>query len=202
MVKKLCFLTLTLCALFLMLGLLPVHGEDAVYDSVLRLHVLANSDSEEDQELKLAVRDALLTVGEGMFDACRSREEAQCIVEERLSLFEETARAVVSERGYDYDVTLHLGYEEYPRRQYEAAAFPAGEYLSLRVVIGEGTGENWWCVLFPPMCMSAASGTRTAEEAYISVGLTGEQYRVITESESTTYAVRFKILEALEAWCR
>lgn len=204
MLRKLWILTLTLCTLFLLLGLLPVHGEAEIYDSVLRLHVLANSDSEEDQALKLKVRDALLETGEGLFDGCESRDEAAQTVEAHRERLTQIARETVRAEGYDYDVSLVLGMEEYPTRSYGSLCFPSGEYLSLRVVIGKGEGENWWCVLFPPLCMSAASAKVPDEDAYISVGLTGDQYHVITESEQSTYTVRFKILEsireAVEAW--
>ena len=95
-------------------------------------------------------------------------------------------------------VTVTLGQETYPTRQYERLAFPAGEYLSLRVMIGEAAGQNWWCVLFPPLCLSAAAEQDT-EAICLSAGLTGEQYRVIADTDSTTYKLRFKILEVAEA---
>lgn len=204
--KKVLIFTLTLCTLFLLIGLLPVHGEAEIYDNVLRLHVLANSDSEEDQALKLKVRDAILSVGEGVFDGCESREEAVQIAEESLEIWQSVAQQVVWDEGYDYEVHVALDTEEYPTRTYDSLCFPSGEYLSLRVILGKGDGQNWWCVLFPPLCMSAASRQAEDDGAYIAVGLTGNQYRVITESEQTTYSVRFKILdsiaESVAAWKR
>ena len=193
--RKICIFTLTLCTLFLAISLLPVHGETQIYDNVLRLHVLANSDSEEDQALKLAVRDALLTAGEGMFANCTTREEAATLAQERLPFFEEVARKTVGDAGYDYDVSVILDVEEYPTRTYDAICFPAGEYLSLRVLIGQGAGQNWWCVLFPPMCMTSATAAK--EDASIPVGLSSQQYQTVTQSQKTTYAVRFKILDSI-----
>ena len=195
--RKLWILTLSICLLALTIGLLPVHGEEAIYDNVLRLHVLANSDSEEDQALKLAVRDAILAVGNGLLDGAESREEAAAILQKNLSLFEETAKQTIRDAGYTYSVRLTLTEEEYPTKSYGAVCFPSGEYLSLRVIIGEGEGQNWWCVLYPPLCMSAATA-ECEEEAFISVGLVGDQYRVITETDSPTYRVRFKLLEVFE----
>lgn len=195
--RKLWILTLTVCLLVLTIGLLPVHGEEEIYDNVLRLHVLANSDSEEDQALKLAVRDAILAVGNGLLDGAKSREEAADILQKNLPLFEEAAKQTIIEAGYEYPVRLSLTEEDYPTKSYGAVCFPSGEYLSLRVIIGEGEGQNWWCVLYPPLCMSAATAERE-EEAFISVGLVGDQYRVITETESPTYRVRFKLLEVFE----
>ncbi len=196
--RKLWILILTVCLLSLTIGLLPVHGEADIYDTVLRLHVLANSDSEEDQALKLSVRDAILAVGNGVFDECNSREEAEHRLQENLPLFEEAAKKAISDAGFSYPVRFVLGEEEYPTRTYGSICFPSGNYLSLRVIIGEGEGQNWWCVLYPPLCMSAASAGKSDEEAFIAVGLVGDQYRVITETEQPTYRIRFKILEVFE----
>ena len=195
--RKVWILTLTVCLLALTIGFLPVHGEEEIYDNVLRLHVLANSDSESDQALKLAVRDAILDVGNGLLDGAESREEAAALLQNHLPLFEAAAKQTIAEAGYEYPVRLTLTEEEYPTKSYGAVCFPSGEYLSLRVIIGEGEGQNWWCVLYPPLCMSAATAERE-EEAFISVGLVGDQYRVITESNSPTYRVRFKLLEVFE----
>ena len=115
-----------------------------------------------------------------------------------LRIAEETLRKA----GCQDTVTLSLGEEEYPTRTYESMAFPAGSYVSLRVVIGEGEGQNWWCVLFPPLCMSAAvseNGT-DGEDAFISVGLTEDQYKIITETDEPAYRIRFKALEILKQW--
>ena len=195
--QKITVLIVTLCALFLLVGLLPVHGETEIYSSVLRLHVLANSDSEEDQALKLQVRDAVLAVSEPFLSDCTTREEASLAVEQNKASLEQAARDAIRAAGRDDGVRIELGEEEYPTRAYESCCFPAGTYLSLRVIIGEGAGQNWWCVLFPPMCLSAASATQ-AEDAFIAVGLTGEQYRVITETDQPAYSVRFRILEVVE----
>ena len=196
--RKIWILTLTVCLLIVSIGLLPVHGEAEIYDNVLRLHVLANSDSEDDQALKLEVRDAILAVGNGLFDGVSNRDEAEAILKENLSVFEEAATRVIAASGQTYPVRLVLGEEEYPERTYGSLCFPSGNYLSLRVIIGEGEGQNWWCVLYPPLCMSAATAKCRDEEAFIAVGFTGDQYRVITETAQPTYRARFKMLEVFE----
>ena len=192
--RKILILILTVSTLFIMLGLLPVHSEAELYDNVLRLHVLANSDSDEDQALKLKVRDAIIDKCGYLFTSCQSREEAASIVEENRALLEDTAKNVIADAGYSYPVTIDLGQEDYPTKNYGAVCFPAGNYLSLKVIIGEGNGQNWWCVLFPPMCLSAATVSSYSDDA-IPVGLTGEQYKMITETDDPKYTVRFKILE-------
>ena len=182
------------------ISFLPVHGEQEIYDTVVRLHVLANSDSEEDQALKLTVRDAVLEAAAPYLDGCTTRDEAIASLTPHLSELEAVAATAVAAEGYDYPVTVLLGEEEYPTRVYESCAFPAGTYVSLRVCIGKAEGQNWWCCLFPPLCLTAATAESDNEDAFIQVGLTKDQYGIITETEKTKYKVRFKILEVIEDW--
>ena len=182
------------------LSFLPVHGEREVYDTVVRLHVLANSDSEDDQALKLKVRDGVLEAAAHLVEGCTTQAEAVEALDAHLSELEAAASAVISSEGYDYPVTVLLGEEDYPTRTYESCAFPAGTYVSLRVLIGSGEGQNWWCCLFPPLCLSAATAKQDNEDAFIQVGLTKDQYGIITETGKTKYKVRFKLLEVLEDW--
>lgn len=197
---KLLTATLALFALLLFLGLFPVHGEEEIYDTVVRLHVLANSDGEEDQALKLAVRDAVLAYTAPLLSDCRDQEAAAEILEGHLGEIEEVAEARLREAGAENAVTVTLGEEEYPRRSYDGVCFPSGEYLSLQVRIGEAEGRNWWCCLFPALCLGNATVTDgEAEEAFVEVGLTPMQYRIITESEKPIYRIRFKLLEILDS---
>jgi stage II sporulation protein R len=185
------FVVTLLCAL-------PIHGESEIYDSVLRLHVIANSDTQEDQELKLRVRDAILTASEDMLKSATTREEAATLIWQNIDALTNAAEQEIARCGYDYPVNITLSQEEYPTKSYESFCFPSGEYLSLRVMIGNSSGQNWWCVLFPPLCLSAATEKRDAEDAFIAAGLTGEQYKIITETDNVKYTARFKILEVLE----
>ena len=176
---------------------LPISGEEGLYSSVMRLHILANSDSEEDQALKLGVRDRLILEFGDEFSSYSGIDEADADVSSRIGEIESVAEAYVLSAGYDYGVRVTLGKEEYPTRNYGEISLPSGEYLSLRVIIGEGQGENWWCVLFPPMCTEAALG-EVIDYSDVSAGLTKEQYNVISEGDRAGYAVRFKALEILE----
>ena len=195
MYKRILIATFTIIGLYVLLGFLPIHSEAAIYDNVLRLHVLANSDSSEDQALKLEVRDRILEETATLFKDCKTKDEAREAVESNLDKIREIAEQTVREAGYDYSVSVSLGEEEYPTKNYEECCFPAGEYLSLRVMIGEAEGENWWCVLFPPLCIDAAGESR---EVFAEVGLTDEQYSFITETDNPKYKVRFKLLEVIE----
>ena len=189
-----------LLVLLMALSFLPVHGEQEVYDTVVRLHVLANSDSEEDQALKLKVRDGVLEAAAPILEGCTTQAAAVEALNAHLADLEAAARAVIRAEGRSDEVTVRLGEEDYPTRTYESCAFPAGTYVSLRICIGEAAGQNWWCCLFPPLCLSAATAKADNEEAFIQVGLTKDQYGIITETEKTTYKVRFKILEVVEDW--
>ena len=194
--KRILTLSIVAALLLLIVGLLPVHGETEIYNKVVRLHVLANSDSEEDQAVKLAVRDAVLEVTVPLLQDCESREEAVERLEGNRTLLTEAAETVLRENGFDDAVNIEMGLEEYPTRTYDSLCFPAGEYISMRVSIGEGEGQNWWCCLFPPLCLGAATvNEERAEDACISVGFTPTQYKIITESDKPVYRARFKILE-------
>lgn len=181
----------------LLLGVLPTHGEAEIYDSVVRLHVLANSDSEDDQALKLQVRDGVLAATAELLSDCTTREQALEVIVANLDTIRRSAQEVIEREGAEYDVTVKLCEEDYPTKNYESVCFPAGRYMSLQVCIGEAEGKNWWCVLFPGMCLSAASKT-DAEQAFIQAGLTPEQYKLVTESEGAKYKLRFKFLEILQ----
>lgn len=198
--RKLLTLALSVSLVFCIVGLLPVHSEEKIYDSVIRLHVVARSNSEEDQSLKLAVRDAVLRDFSQSLAAYADVEEAQADVQNKLCEIETCANDALRKSGSDSRATVSLGYEEYPTRRYGSLCFPSGEYLSLRIIIDEGEGENWWCVLFPPLCLGAATREEAlgSEDAFISVGLTPDQYGIITDSQSPKYEARFKILEVIE----
>ena len=194
--KLLKILTVTVLVCFLALAVMPIHGEAGVYDKVLRLHVIANSDSEEDQNLKLAVRDAVLELCAPSLSACHTREEARATLLQMSDEIAAAARETLLSFGCEDIVSVTLLEERFPRKQYESLCFPAGSYLSLCVRIGEAAGQNWWCVLFPPICTAAATATsKRDEDIFVAAGFTPEQYRVITESDGVTYRVRFKLLE-------
>lgn len=196
-------LVILLFVLFLV-TYLPIHGESDIYDTVVRLHVLANSDSDADQALKLKVRDGVLAYTSPLLEGVTTREQAERILSAHVTDIKSVAEGVVRNETPDGEelqaVTVFLDMEEYPTRNYETCAFPAGEYLSLRVCLGEAEGQNWWCVLFPPMCLSAATAESSAEDAFISVGLTKDQYGIITDTQDTKYKIRFKVLEMVESW--
>ena len=194
--KKLAGSALIVTAALLFAGLMPVHGEEKIYDSVIRLHVLANSDAAEDQALKLAVRDAVLEVTVPLLEDCTDRAEAAALLESSMGDIQTAAERVIANAGRTDSVALLLNEESYPEKNYDSFCFPSGTYLSLRVCIGEAAGQNWWCCLFPPLCLGAATvPADKAEDSFLQVGLTPDQYKIITETDSPGYKIRFKLLE-------
>ncbi len=164
---------------------------DDISDRILRLHVIANSDSESDQALKLKVRDRILEEGATYFTEDGSKAQAQDDVRAHMDELTNAARDEIRKQGYDYPVALSMEKTRFGTREYSSVTLPAGEYDALKVVIGSGKGKNWWCVMFPPMCLPAA------EEK-------GELGSVLTEGEMDTvegekkYEIRFKALEIYE----
>ncbi len=181
---------ISLATFFTLNALIPTAEEIEIYDACVRLHVIANSDTEEDQKLKLKVRDKLLEVV-NQYEA-RDKKEALLMLEEDKEKLTEIAKETLMENNDSSDVSIEIGVEEYPTRHYEDFSLPAGSYTSVRVVIGEGKGQNWWCVLYPPLCNQGA--IKYDDDAYIDVGLTKDQYGLITQS-SGKYKVKFKLLE-------
>ena len=194
MQKKVIVVVLVLMAVLLVIGLFPVHGEAKIYDSVVRLHVLANSDSEEDQARKLKVRDAVLEQATETLRGADSQAEASRRLTDILPELEETARVVITANGYDYGVRAELAETSFPTKEYDGFALPAGEYLALRVLIGEAAGQNWWCVVSPPLCTAAAADLpQTAADA----GMSDDDLGLITE-ENPGYVLKFRSLELWE----
>ncbi len=193
-------------ALMLGLAIVALSGawlgreQSALSDKVVRLHVIANSDSPEDQALKLAVRDEILAQGDALFTQGTTADDAAEILTTNLSQLTAVGAEVVGEWGYDYPVCVSLEDDVwFPTKEYEDFSLPAGEYRALRIVIGEGSGENWWCVVFPPLCLGSVSETtvQTATDG----GFDEDEISLIT-GESEGYIMKFKALELLDTVAR
>ncbi|MBQ1412970.1 MAG: stage II sporulation protein R [Clostridia bacterium] len=166
--------------------------------SVLRLHVLANSDSESDQALKLKVRDRLLTVSRTLYADADSRDEAIARTREELPRLQAEAERVLRENGSQDGVRVVLEDTYFTTRTYGDVTLPAGEYTAVRVMIGQAKGHNWWCVMFPPLCLSAAEEEPDAAESLcLEDVLSGEEMDFV---EGGGYEPRFKCVELYEAF--
>lgn len=164
---------------------------EEIRSDVLRLHVIANSDTSVDQNLKLRLRDYILQEGKDIFNGSVNVENAVEKIEPVLPELEKSAKAFVNQAGFDYDVKISLSNEYFTTRTYEAVTLPAGKYLALRVVIGSGEGHNWWCVMFPPMCVPAADKKDEIENVF------SEKEIKLVESKPK-YEPRFKFVEIYE----
>lgn len=171
-----------------------------ITEDVFRLHVIANSDSDEDQALKLRVRNAVLEASADIFGGAVSAADAKRLSEENLQLFEAAAAAEIAASGYDYPVRCEVGTVHFDRRVYGSAELPEGDYSALRVIIGEGEGRNWWCVMFPALCLPAVTNTDevlslAAEKGVIST----EELELMQDPEN--YEVKLYFAEVIKKLC-
>ncbi len=163
---------------------------DAIREDVVRLHILANSDDAADQALKLKVRDAVTAQTAGWLDGVEGEGEALKVIEEKLPLLQQTAEKTIAENGYTYPVTVSLCKMYFSTRVYEDITMPAGTYDAVRIEIGEGAGKNWWCVVYPPMCIRSAVREQTLDDV-----LDSRQMSIVS---GEGYAVRFKLVEVFQ----
>ena len=182
-------------AVFVISGIFSLNTQDCLADKVVRLHVLANSDSEEDQALKLQVRDVVLERATVILEQSADRREAESRLRGQLLELERVAAAEITAEGYDYPVSVNLENTDFPTKEYDGFTLPAGEYLALRVIIGEGRGQNWWCVVFPPLCTAASADVPASA---LAAGFSEEEVCLITE-ENQGYVLKFKAVEWWES---
>lgn len=169
-----------------------------ISDSVFRLHVLANSDSEEDQALKYKVRDNLINYMNSICTETTSKDEAISIANNHLDNFKKIAEDTISANGYNYTVQVQVGNFEFPTKTYGDISLPAGNYDALRVNIGEAKGQNWWCVMFPPLCFIDVSSGVVPDNSkeVLKNSMNEEDFALVSESdESSEISFKFKILE-------
>lgn len=173
-------------------------------DKLIRFHVLANSDSDEDQELKLKVRDEIIKYLQPMLKQSKSLEQSEQIILSESENIKNIGENIIKENGYTYEVEVKLEYNNFPAKQYSNIVLPAGEYKALRILIGEAKGKNWWCVMFPPLCFVDENNgviDKETDEKLRSV-LTKEEYNLIAEDnieKTKDVKMKFKIVEIIEA---
>ncbi|WP_270739346.1 stage II sporulation protein R [Massilioclostridium coli] len=159
-----------------------------ISQSVFRLHILANSDSQEDQDLKLKVRDRILQDTQGLFESTGDLQQTEEQVAQHLPEIREIALDEIHKQGYSYDVQIYMVNMWFETRTYDTITLPAGNYDALRIVIGSGEGHNWWCVLYPPLCVPAAEPQETMDDV-----LNQQELEVVNSDPK--YEVRFAVLE-------
>ncbi len=178
-----------LCAFFVSIAQFNTACDD-LRTNVLRLHIIANSDSEPDQSLKLKIRDELLKCSMNVFENANGVNDATFIAEENLGFFEEIANKVIFQNGFSYTARAKVGNSYFETREYDDFTLPAGEYKSLIITLGEGQGKNWWCVVFPEICIPAATDASLNDVAAES------SVKIAQNSEK--YVMKFKFIEVYE----
>lgn len=181
--------------LTLIYSLIPFQAECAdISDEVFRLHILANSDSEQDQSLKLKVRDRVLQYTKSLFENAKSKEEAESVISDNLQSISNVAYSEVLDNGYDYQVKAEITNMYFTTRYYENYTLPSGMYDALRITIGSGNGHNWWCVMYPSICISSVEEQdKKAKEVFDAT-----QYDIVKNEK---YQYKFKVVEIFEKFC-
>lgn len=176
---------------------------DGYKEKLIRLHVIANSDTKEDQNIKLDIRDKIIEEMTPKFKESQSISETREILSENMDLIQQIAKEELHKIGKEYDVNVYFGDYDFPTKTYGGFTLPAGNYTALRVVLGEGKGENWWCVMFPPLCfLDMDNGVASEEtEKNMTEVLTEEEYNMISseeDAEDVPVKIKFKLVEVLE----
>lgn len=171
-----------------------------IANSVFRLHVIANSDSEQDQSLKLKVRDGLLSYMNELSKNCSSKEEVIEIAKLHQEDFKRIAQQIITENGFSYSVNIEIGTSSFPTKIYGDISLPAGTYDALRVQLGEANGKNWWCVMFPPLCfVDVSSGVvPDTSKQEIKESLNDEEYDLISKTDNNEISFKFKLVELFQ----
>ncbi|MCC0682995.1 stage II sporulation protein R [Clostridioides sp. ZZV15-6383] len=172
-------------------------------DKLIRFHVIANSNTDEDQELKLKVRDEVIKYLQPKLQNSKSIKESEAIIKKEYSNLEEISKNIILENGYNYSVKVGIQYSNFPTKQYSNIVLPAGEYKALKIIIGKGEGKNWWCVMFPPLCFVDESNgviDKSTDDKLKEV-LTDEEYKLIkqdTPKKTSRVKIKFKVLEVVK----
>lgn len=206
MKKKLNFIFILTILVFIYIALLSFNYSKAISsnlsDSVFRLHIIANSDSSADQELKLKVRDKIIEYMNTLTSNSSDKKDVISMVNNHLDSFKEIALNTIKENGYNYDLNIEIGNFHFPTKSYGDISFPAGNYDALKIEIGDAIGQNWWCVLFPPLCfVNSSTGVVPADSKNtLKENINSESYEIISEGNNSNdntsdIKIKFKIIE-------
>lgn len=193
-----------LILLFIFIIISAISYVDAVSNnisnSVFRLHVIANSDSSEDQSLKYKVRDNILTYINSISKNCSSKDEVISLANKHKQDIYKVAKQIINDNGYDYDVNINIGNFDFPTKYYGDISFPAGSYDALRIEIGESRGQNWWCVMFPPLCFVDVTSGIVPDESKLIIqnNLSNEEYNIISNQSEPSIKFKFSLIEMFQ----
>ena len=198
------FIILILLACYIIISAISYAStvSNNISSSVFRLHVIANSDTDEDQNLKYIVRDNLIQYMNTLTENISSKDEAIKIAQTHKQDFYEIAKKTIEENGYDYDVKINIGNSYFPTKHYGDISLPAGYYDALKVEIGSASGQNWWCVMFPPLCFVDMSTGIVPDESKqtIKENVPTEEYALISTVDNSSINFKFKLVEFLSEY--
>lgn len=206
MKSKINFILILIILIFIYIFLLSINYTQAVSlnlsDSVFRLHIIANSDSSYDQNLKLKVRDNIIDYMNTLTENTSNKDEVISIASNHLNTFKEIALNTIKDNGYNYNVNIEIGNFYFPTKSYSNISFPAGNYDALKIEIGKAIGQNWWCVLFPPLCFVNSTTGIVPEDSknILKENMDSESYKLINEgnnneTNTSDIKIKFKIIE-------
>ena len=189
-IKSVCISTV-ICIIF---SLIPFNAQcKNISNDVFRLHILANSDSEKDQDLKLKVRNRVLKYTENIYKKAKNKEQAEALTIKNLQSIADIAKSEVEKNGYNYSVKAEVSHMYFTTRYYDKVTMPSGFYNALRITIGKGKGHNWWCVMYPSLCVGSSTDYDSLKE-----NTSSQEYNIMTEDK---YEYKFKTLEYFEKIC-
>lgn len=189
-IKSVCISTV-ICIIF---SLIPFNAQcKNISNDVFRLHILANSDSEKDQALKLKVRNRVLKYTENIYKKAKNKEQAEALTIKNLQSIADIAKSEVEKNGYNYSVKAEVSHMYFSTRYYDKVTMPSGFYNALRITIGKGEGHNWWCVMYPSLCVGSSTDYDSLKE-----NTSSQEYNIMTEDK---YEYKFKTLEYFEKIC-
>ncbi len=174
--------------------------QKGIADSLVRLHIVANSDSKIDQSVKLAVRDAVISELSAVISDAKNPSHAQQIINDNLPFVEKTAQIVLEKNNLSYGATALCTISHFPTKQYENITLPAGNYNALKIILGNGDGQNWWCVMYPPLCFqgSVDGNMNNSAKELLKSNLDDDEYALICENSTLPVKFKFKIFEIFD----
>lgn len=174
--------------------------QKSIADSLVRLHIVANSDSQIDQSVKLLVRDAVIDELSPIISNASNPSHAQQIINDNLSLVEKAAQSVLKKNNLSYGATALCTISHFPTKQYENIILPAGNYNALKIILGNGDGQNWWCVMYPPLCFEGSIDGNMNSDAktLLKSNLDSDEYALICQNSSIPVKFKFKIFEIFD----
>lgn len=200
-VKRTFIILILLCIFILISAISYVDAvSNDIANSVFRLHVIANSDSKDDQNLKYKVRDSILKYMNEISMNCTSKSEVISIAKEHKQDFYNIARKTIIENGYNYDVNIQIGNFDFPTKHYGDISLPSGNYEALRIEIGDAVGQNWWCVMFPPLCFVDVTSGVVPDESkqIIKENLSEEEFSLISNTKNSDIKFKFSLIEMFQ----